>query len=52
MKRTEKAEFPGTCFICGQPIYTDDVIVRSSLGATPVASHAQCDPEFKDGGAA
>jgi len=47
VKVTEEAKFPGVCFICGQAIYTDDIIVRSFLGETPVAAHAQCDPDFK-----
>lgn len=50
MKITEKAEHPGSCFICGQAIHVDDVIVCSFLGVTPVAAHAQCDPDFAVGG--
>ena len=49
-KMTETAEFPGTCFFCGKPIYTGDVIVRSTSGAVPVAGHAACDPDFSVGG--
>ena len=52
MKITEKAAFPGMCFICAQPIRVDDIIVRSQLGITPVAAHASCDPELAIGGSA
>ena len=48
MKVTEKALFPGTCFICGQHILTNDIIVKSFLGVNPVAAHAICDPEVNE----
>ncbi len=51
VKITEKSDMPGTCFVCGQPIYVGDVIVRQHLGTTPVAAHVQCDPDFALGGA-
>lgn len=43
-KQIEKAEFPGCCFICGERIYTGDIITRGMSGITPIAMHVQCDP--------
>jgi hypothetical protein len=44
-----KAEFPGTCYICGQPIFVGDeiMIIRASKRdweLPPVARHVECDP--------
>lgn len=50
MTKTEIAEFPGFCILCGKPIYTGQVIIRSSSGNAPVAAHADCHPDFKVGG--
>lgn len=52
MKITEKAQFPGSCHICGGRIYFGDIIVRSTVGSMEVAAHAECDPDFAVGGSA
>jgi hypothetical protein len=39
-ERVIKAEFPGTCYVCGAPIYVGDLIARAKLGGNPIALHA------------
>ena len=43
---TFKAEVPGACWICSQPIYVGDVIAQKAIGANLVAVHAACDPNL------
>ncbi len=52
MKITERATHPGMCHICGIVFHAGETVVLSQLSGNPVASHAQCDPDFKVGGSA
>ena len=49
-KQKEKATFPGTCYLCGLPIYVDDEIQRWTVVNTPVAAHKHCVTELLSGG--
>jgi hypothetical protein len=43
---TEKAKFPGTCYICGGRIYVNDIITLHELSnGITTATHVECDPE-------
>ena len=44
-----KANYPGTCYHCGRPIYTgQSIVIAKTLQDVQVAWHKNCDnPEAK-----